>query len=396
MVNIGSIKAFIAAIKRTPSYLATNPVVKDIQTKGIRYCPQALGDVYVRTIPQKKSVQLIDNMAGKLNITPDNYETLSLQLYRNIHKSGKNFASTGVIKELVQKTGLSEAQFAQEMDSLATMITLLKPTSLKFEEPHKIFDIMIWEIKAKVSYIAKGMSGSVYKIEIPGAKPIALKKYHGDIHQIANSEGVYAEAAIQKKLYEDGGSDTAALICTNPDRGWILSEFIDSNYKMRTNGIKVKEYLEKNGLMFDDINGGMNIKDSAGNDILVEFGYIIPKSRKIKDLHYFIIDVNEEILKEKQTINYDKIVKLYEENPKKRFQIIHDLQRFYDEGFDTDLYKTFYERTKNTPQMRLNNDYSWYLFAKEITDDSIMPASERLQKAKAAQKAFNECGFEVI
>ena len=161
------------------------------------------------------------------------------------------------------------------------------------------------------------MSGSVYKIEIPGAKPIALKKYHGDIHQIANSEGVYAEAAIQKKLYEDGVSDTAALICTNPDRGWILSEFIDSNYKMRTNGIKVKEYLEKNGLMFDDINGGMNIKDSAGNDILVDFGYIIPKSRKIKDLHYFIRDVNEEILKEKQTINYDKIVKLYEQILKK-------------------------------------------------------------------------------
>ena len=205
MVNIGSIKAFTAAIKRTPNYLVTNPVVKDIQTKGIRYCPQVLEDVYVRTIPQKKSVQLIDNMAEKLNITPDNFETLSLSLYRDIQKSGKDYVRTDAIKELVQKTGLSEAQFAQEMDNLATMITLLKPTSLKFEEPHKIFDIMIGQTKAKVSYIAKGMSGSVYKIEISGAKPVAerLQKakaaqkafnecgFEGDIDNFVGSQKEY-------------------------------------------------------------------------------------------------------------------------------------------------------------------------------------------------------------
>ena len=65
-------------------------------------------------------------MTKSLNIEPGSFETLPVELYRTIQNSGKNYINTKEIKEIIQKTGLSEAQFAKEMDNIASMLSVLK------------------------------------------------------------------------------------------------------------------------------------------------------------------------------------------------------------------------------------------------------------------------------
>ena len=392
MFSFSTIEQF-RNIKPIKNFFASKPQgLKNIRLDGLKYSLKLDSDVCVRTIPQKKSVQIINEMTKSLNIEPGSFETLPVELYRTIQNSGKNYINTKEIKEIIQKTGLSEAQFAKEMDNIASMLSVLKPTDLKYEQAGKIFEIELGNKTAKVSFLAKGMSGSVYKIEMPNVKQFIMKKYHGTTHKISRTEGAYAEAAIQKRLYDDGVSDTAALIAANPDNGWIVSEFIDSNYKMRTKGIKIKDYLEKNGLYFDDVNEGMYIKDANGNAILVDFGYIIPKKHKYgSDVQFLTNRVNLRIEQEKAEMDLDSLVKMYKENPKLRFQIIQNLQESTDSKHTKEFFKAFYEQIKDTPQMRLCNDYSEYMLAKCTANEEVITTADKLQKAK---QAFADCGFK--
>jgi len=378
-------------------------------TVASKFMHAPIKDSFVRAIPQKKSVQAIDDKLEEFSINSDNFEVLALDLYRKIQKSGRGFVASEQFANVAKATGLSESQVATEFDNLASMIQLLKQPTIQLSDPYKFLDMRLGSKKVNISFLSAGMSGTAYKVEIPGIKPMILKKYHGTEHSLKGFEGAYPEIAIQKKMYESGVRDSAAMIAANPKNGWVLSEFVGPNYKLRKGKCSFEEFVAKNKLDMQDRNGGMCVAAADGERVLVDFGWIVPTSRRQNGVYGFKAEISELIKEEQAMLNFDKLLHQYNTNPSLRFSIISRIEKYGDKDFCS----KFYEATKNTPQMKLYTDYAEFLAQKAFVNSQKTHSLSRLNPfggtslagnktsnytpsvtENSLQDTFRKCGFE--
>lgn len=126
----------------------------------------------------------------------------------------------------------------------------------------------------------------------------------------------------------------------------------------------------------------MHVKDSTDKNILVDYGYIMHHNGVNKKYYKVLEDINTQLSEKQGSLNFEKIVDDYMKNPKDRFKIIQQIE----EQVDTEFGKKFYERVKDTPQMKLYTQYSEYLFM------NCCQRPTDISKANL-EKLMHECGF---
>ena len=210
---------------------------------------------------------------------------LPLRLREELSETNKEIVNQNTPVDILDKTGQSESEFIKDIEKINSFIALVYPRYDRNEdETRQEFKIEIGNSIATVTRIRQGMSGIIYKIAIDGCKPLCLKHFT-NINDINMQEGAFPEIAIAKKLNEDNVKDIPLLYYANPYNGWMLSEYITSDYESRKDGIPFAKYMEDNNLVCNDVNDGMKV---AGKDslIYVDFGYISSKNSE-KDLNDF-------------------------------------------------------------------------------------------------------------
>lgn len=229
-------------------------------------------DEFSTTIEDREAkTGILDKFLKKTH--PKKIYDLPLRLREDLAGHGIDTVVLHTPQDLLDKTGLSDEQFMKEINKINALIALVYPRYDSFEDKTKQnFKMQMGNSVANVTRLTQGMSGIIYKIEVEGCKPLALKHYLNP-KSVNLSEGAFPEIAMAKKMNEANVSDIPLLYCANPYEGWMLSEFIDKDYKTRKGGISVADYAKNNNLVFRDANSGMTVSGKDGL-ILVDFGYI--------------------------------------------------------------------------------------------------------------------------
>ena len=194
-------------------------------------------------------------------------------MHYELQKQKSDIVTQNQPNDVLLATGLDENSFIENIDKINALIALIHPKYDLFEDQTKqVFDFNIGNTTAHITRIAQGLTGVIYKIEIPNCRPLALK-YYLNPYEPNSSEGAFPEIAMAHKLNDAKVTNIPKLYYANPYNGWMLSEYIDENTELQDGNITFEEYIDKNNLVCRDINSGMAIKNSNGL-FFVDFGYI--------------------------------------------------------------------------------------------------------------------------
>lgn len=229
-------------------------------------------DAFSTTIEDKTVKRSLFDMILKKSYPKKIYD-LPLRFREELQSQQTDMVVLNAPSDVLAATGLTNEEFVKAIDKVNALIALVHPRYDLFEDKTKQdFQVQIGNSVANVARQKQGLSGVIYKIEIEGCKPLALKHYINPA-KINLKEGAFPEIAIAKKMNEDNVSDIPLLYCANPYDGWMLSEFIDDDYVKREGGISFVDYMIKNNLALDDENSGLTVS-SKTDMIFVDFGYI--------------------------------------------------------------------------------------------------------------------------
>lgn len=246
----------------------------------------------------KKS--FLDKVTGKVH-TKKIYD-LPLRLREDLISQNTDVVVQNEPADVLKATNLSCEEFIKEIDKINSLLYIVAPKYDLFEEQTKQeFQMKLGDKIATIKRITQGLSGCIYKIEVPECKPLALKHYLNP-QNINGTEGAFAEIAFARQVNKDKVSDVPLLYCANPYNGWMLSDFVDENYKKRSSGMDFVEYIGKNKLVCRDINSGMAVK-GANSPIFVDFGYIKPADSSTLKYDNAVLADNSERINSKQYIN---------------------------------------------------------------------------------------------
>ncbi len=231
-------------------------------------------DGFTTTVEDKQAkVGMFDKLLKKTH--PKKIYDLPLRLREDLTSKGTDTVILRGPNDVLNETGLSNEEFIKDINKINTMISLVYPRYDSFEDETKqSFEMKMGNSTANVTRLRQGLSGIVYKIEVEGCRPLALKHY---LHpqKVNQAEGPFPEIAIAKKMNEDNVSNIPLLYCANPYEGWMLSEFVDKDYEARKDGVSILDYASANELIFGDRNTGNTVRGKDGR-IFVDFGYIEP------------------------------------------------------------------------------------------------------------------------
>lgn len=249
-------------------------------------------DVFSTTvIDELHPRSILDKLTGKQYYSK--IYDLPLKLREDLKNQKTDTVIQNIPHDILTSTGLTNEELIKEVDKINSLLHLVAPKFELFEEKTKQeFQMKLGNKTATLMRIAQGLSGCIYKIDVPGCKPLALKHYL-DPQNINCSEGAFPEIAFARQVNKDGVSNVPLLYSANPYNGWMLSDFVDSNYSKRENGLDFADYVEKNNLFCQDINSGMAIMGKNG-PIFVDFGYIYSTNSTTKKYQDVIFSDNEE------------------------------------------------------------------------------------------------------
>lgn len=296
------------------------------------------------------------------------------RLRQELIQKGNYVLTVNEPKDILKTTGLTNEEFCKEIDKINTLISLIYPRfNLLQEYTQQEFTMKAGNSAITASIVKQGGSGVVYKITVPGCKPLALK-YFKPKKNPDPTEGAFPEIAMARKMNVDNVSDIPVLYSADPYNGWMLSDFVDKDYKVR-NGISFADYIEKNQLVLDDINTGMAVVTNDNKKIFVDFGYISPSgSEPIKGLNNITSDDTQ------QTINSPDYLTTLKKS------VFTTSKQIYSHGNNKSLLD-FLKLYQNNPEYKLYDTMSKAVALKlgyrEIPRDL----------AKEIQKNYEESGF---
>ncbi len=222
-------------------------------------------------IDRDHQTSFIDKLTKK-KYTKTIYD-LPLRLHYELQKQKSEVVKQNQPNDVLLATGLDEKSFIDNIDKINALIKLIHPQYDLFEDKTKqIFDFNIGNTTAHITRITQGLTGIIYKIEVPNCKPLALK-YYLNPYNLNSSEGAFPEIAMAHKLNDAKVTNIPKLYYGNPYNGWMLSEYVDENTKLQDGDTTFTEYIKENKLLCGDINSGMAIKSLNGL-FFVDYGYI--------------------------------------------------------------------------------------------------------------------------
>lgn len=285
-VNYSNNKISFNGIKKTYGALNT-PGEKDVfeyQKNNYYRLPYLKNEEIVQqdefstTIIDKYHPKSIIDKLTKKKYVETIYD-LPLRLHDELQKQKTDTVKQSQPNDVLLATGLDEQSFINNVDKINALIAMIHPKYDLFEaQTSQVFDFNIGNATAHITRITQGLTGVIYKIEIPNCKPLALKHYLNPYDQ-NSSEGPFPEIAMAHKLNEAKVTNIPKLYYANPYNGWMLSEYVDENTELKDGNITFEEYINKNNLDCKDINSGMAIKNSNGL-FFVDYGYIYPNNSK--------------------------------------------------------------------------------------------------------------------
>ena len=330
---------------------------------------------FTTTIEDKTAKKTLwDKITGKTP-TKKIYD-LPIRFQESLRAQNSERVVTNVPTEILNQTGLSQKEFEREIEKINTLINIVKPAYDLFEDKtQQSFQVKIGEQVAEVNRLTQGLSGVVYKIEIPGCKPLALKSYLNPLN-INLSEGAFPEIALAQKLNKDGVPNIPKMYMANPYNGWMLSDFVDKNYTTSKTQENLSDYIAKNQLVFRDQNSGMFV-DGKNARYLVDYGYI---SQKDSDNGYLIPYFKHSVLESK----YKKCNDLNEYKSEHiGLEQLHAIRNFAE----PQTVQYINEKYADTPE------YNFYLslsYARELVlNDKEIPQ----ELAQELQKNYEQLGF---
>ncbi|MBQ9246428.1 hypothetical protein IJ182_09200 [bacterium] len=248
-------------------------------------------DDFSTTVVDKERKRKLKDIFNGKTYTKKIYD-LPLRLREELSETNKDTVVSNIPNDVMIASGLSNNDFIKSIDKINSFINIIYPRYDKDEDrTQQKFKMKLGNTVATVTRITQGLSGIIYKIEIPNCKPLCLKHFI-NIFDTNLSEGAFPEISLAKKMNEDNVKDIPLLYCANPYNGWMLSEFITSDYKSRKDGISFNNYLKRNNLVCNDVNEGMTVGGKDAN-IYVDFGYIYSKESD-RDTKGFHTKVNED------------------------------------------------------------------------------------------------------
>ena len=300
---------------------------------------------------------------------------LPLRLRENLYKRRQDTFIEFLPPDVLSETGLRMDAFVREIDKVNTLISLVRPKyDIDENKTKQKFEMKMGDSIAQIERIKEGMSGTIYKIQIPKCRPLCLKHFINS--DSANTqEGPFPEIAMATKLNKKFVQDVPIMFCANPYNGWMLSEYISPDYSSSVKGIKFDDFMKKNNLDCNDVNTGTIVHSNNG-DIFVDFGYIAPSGsdRYTEGFDKVVLADKKEMVNSAGYVNFSK----------RSVLSLADNMFNYAEP---KLKKMFFYELSRNPETK------FYLAARRAVDNVLKNEPIEQSDKETLQKNYEELGF---
>ena len=247
-------------------------------------------DIIKETLNAVKDCEGLVFQNPNLNLIKKKYNAKNLYdlsiRYATIGNNTKHLTGRALIKNEIPEMfkGMDETTLLSELDKLPTRLH----SAVVENYPEKSGTISINGKIFKFTWLGQGGSNNAYKLTDDKGHNICFKHANRLPTRLGLNNGIIEEVAILNEANKAGVVDVPKLYMANifgkntgqykpPEGTWQLVEFIDKPRTVNSQSLKLKKWLDKIGLIHNDIDDNSN---NLVNGVVIDMGMIVPKDNK--------------------------------------------------------------------------------------------------------------------